>query len=211
MAPNKNLNTMTTDKDILPQFRDKLESRKRHIHLSARRSCEMTKAVRDNDPRKMNLKQIYWLFLLQIIPERSEFHRRADIFAIVCEPNETTEDVWTRILQMVKNCEFDNVISAELIFSALMTIGTITDMKHVPETPEKRKWSAKFVYDRSKRRPEYQRVIYKDNTCRQCGAPRWTIQFIARDNTECRISKKEKAFWKEPGPAQLGVISKAQK
>ena len=117
MAPNKNLNTMTTDKDILPQFRDKLESSKKDIYLSARRSCEMTKAVRYNDPKKMSMKQIYWLFLLQFIPERSIFHRRADIFAILCEPNETAEDVWTRVLQMVKNCEFDNVTSAELIAS----------------------------------------------------------------------------------------------
>ena len=66
------------------------------------------------------------------------------------EPNETAEDLWTRILRQ-KECEFDNVTPAELIaskFLALigrstgdyevkknilkcsMTIGTITDLIH---------------------------------------------------------------------------------
>ena len=67
------------------------------------------------------------------------------------EPNETAEDVWTRILQTDKNCEFDNVTPAELIASKFlsligrstgdyelkkktrksnMTIETITDLIH---------------------------------------------------------------------------------
>ena len=78
-------------------------------------------------------------------------HSRADFFGIVREPSETAEDVWTRILQTEKNCEFDNITPAELIASKFlsligrstgdyelkkkirksnMTIETITDLIH---------------------------------------------------------------------------------
>ena len=50
-------------------------------------------------------------------PERNKFHSRADFFGIAREPNESAEDVWTRILQTEKNFEFDNVTPAELIAS----------------------------------------------------------------------------------------------
>ena len=111
----------------------------------------MTKTVRDNDPNKMNINQLYALFRLHFIPERNKFHSRADFFGITREPNETAEDVWTRILQTEKNCEFDKVPPVELIASNLlsligrstgnyeikkkirksdMTIETITDLIH---------------------------------------------------------------------------------
>ena len=38
------------------------------------------------------------------------------------EPNETAEDVWTRILQTEKNCEFDHVTPAELIASKFLSV-----------------------------------------------------------------------------------------
>ena len=45
----------------------------------------------------------------------NKIHSRTDFFGITREPHETAEDVWTRILQTEKNCEFDNVTLAELI------------------------------------------------------------------------------------------------
>ena len=61
----------------------------------------MTKTVRDNDPDKMNIYQLYSLFRLHFIPERNKFHSRADFFGIVREPVES--DVWARKLQTEKN------------------------------------------------------------------------------------------------------------
>ena len=144
------------------------------------------------------------------------------------------EDVWTRILQTEKNCEFDHVTPAELIASKFlsvigkstgdyelkkkirksdMTIETITDIiheymydrlndsnnsndgkniKHVQERPQKRKWSEKSSYERNKKRTEYQRSKYKDNRCGQCGTPNWSRQHICPARTvECRNCKKK--------------------
>ena len=70
----------------------------------------------------MNINQLYSLFRLHFIPERNMFHSRADFFGIVREPSETAEEVWTRILQTEKNCEFDNVTPAELIASKFLSL-----------------------------------------------------------------------------------------
>ena len=70
----------------------------------------------------MNINQLYALFRLHFIPGRNKFHSRADFFGITREPNETAEDVWTRILQTEKNCEFDKVTPAELIASKFLSL-----------------------------------------------------------------------------------------
>ena len=70
---------------------------------------EMTRTVRDNDPNKMDINQLYSLFRLHFIPERKKFHSRADFFGITREKHETAEDVWTRILQVEK---FENISSS---------------------------------------------------------------------------------------------------
>ena len=148
MTQKIDLNTMTTDKEILEEYREELEIKIKDIFIWAlgdEAVTEMTKTLRDNDPNKMNINQLYILFRLHFIPERNKFHR------ITREPNETAEDVWTRILQTEKNCEFDNVTLAELIASKFlsligrstgdyelkkkirksnMTIETITDLIH---------------------------------------------------------------------------------
>ena len=82
----------------------------------------MTKTVRDNDPNKMNFIQLYALFRLHFIPERNKFHSRADFFGRTREPNETAEDVWTRILKTEKNCDFDKLTPAELIASKFLSL-----------------------------------------------------------------------------------------
>ena len=154
MTQKIDLNRMTTDKEIIEEYREELEIKIKDIFIWAlgeEAVTEMTKTVRDNDPNKMNINQLYSLFRLHFIPERNKFHSRADFFGIVREPNETAEDVWTRILQTEKNCEFDNVTPAELIASKFlsligrstgdyelkkkirksnMTIETITDLIH---------------------------------------------------------------------------------
>ena len=115
---------MTTDKEILPEFRE-LEVKIKDIFiwvLGEAAVTEMTKTIGDNDPNKMIINQLYALFRLHFIPERTKFHSRADFFGITREPNETAEDVWTRILQTETNCEFDKVTPAKLIASKFLSL-----------------------------------------------------------------------------------------
>ena len=82
----------------------------------------MTRTVGDNDPNRMDINQLYSLFRLHFIPERNKFHSRADFFGITTEKHESAEDVWTRILQVEKNCEFENGTPAELIASKFLSV-----------------------------------------------------------------------------------------
>ena len=82
----------------------------------------MIRTVRDNDPNIMDINQLYSLFRFYFKPERNKFHSRADFFGITRETPETVEDVWTRILQVEKNCEFENVSPAELIASKVLSV-----------------------------------------------------------------------------------------
>ena len=69
----------------------------------------------------MDINQLYSLFRLHFIPERNKLDCCADFFGITKEKIETAEDVWTRILLVEKNCEFEIVTPAELIASKLLT------------------------------------------------------------------------------------------
>ena len=70
----------------------------------------------------MNINQLYSLFRLHFIPEGNKVHSRADFFGITGEKHETAEDVWTKILQVVKNCEFEDVTPAALIASKFLSV-----------------------------------------------------------------------------------------
>ena len=116
---------MTTDREILEQYRDELEQRIKDLFIWA--LCEsaitkMTRTVRDNDPNRIDFNQLYSLFELHFIPECNKFHSRADFFGITREKSETAEDVWTRILEAEKNCEIENVTPAELIASKFLSL-----------------------------------------------------------------------------------------
>ena len=80
---------------------------------------EMTKTVRDNDPNKMNINQLFSMFRLHFIPKRNKFHSRADFFGIIREPNEASEDQKS---PDTEKCEFDNVTPAELIASKFISL-----------------------------------------------------------------------------------------
>ena len=118
MTENIDLKTKTTDREILEQYRADVDNRIKDLFtwaLGESAITEMTRTVRDNDPNRMDINQLYSLFRLHFIPERNKFHSRADFFGTTREKNETAEDVWTRILQVEKHCEFGNVAPAELI------------------------------------------------------------------------------------------------
>ena len=79
---------MTTDQEILEQYRNYLDIRIKHLCnwvLGESAITEMTRTVRDNDPNKLDINQLYSLFRLHFLPERNVFHRRANFFSITRE------------------------------------------------------------------------------------------------------------------------------
>ena len=58
------------------------------------------------------------------ISYRNETNPTAEqiFFGITREKHETAEDVWTRILQVEKNCEFENVTPAKLLASKFFSV-----------------------------------------------------------------------------------------
>ena len=125
MTQNIDLNEMTTDREILQNHREDLEHRIKDLFISALGESaitEMTRTVRDNDPNRMDIYQLNSLLQIHSIPERNKFHSTADFSGITREKHETAEDVWTRILQVEKNCEFENVTPAELIASTFLSV-----------------------------------------------------------------------------------------
>ena len=125
MTQNIDLNIKTSDREILEQHRTEYEDWIKDLFIWALGESaitEMTRTVRDNDRNRMDVSQLNSLFRLHFIPERNKFHSQADFFGKARENNETTEDVWTRILQEEKNCEFENVTPAELFASKFLSL-----------------------------------------------------------------------------------------
>ena len=83
---------------------------------------EITKTVREREPSALPLYKLYTLFRLHFTPERNVQHSRADFFDLKRETNETTADVWKKILDVEKNCEFETITAAELIASKLVSL-----------------------------------------------------------------------------------------
>ena len=74
MTQNIDLNQMTTDREILEQYRNDLDIRIKDLiiwALGESAITEMTRIVRNIDPNKMDINQFYSLFRLHFIPERN--------------------------------------------------------------------------------------------------------------------------------------------
>ena len=120
MTKDIDLSTMTNSKKVLQQFRDKLELEKNDTFLWAITQSaltEMTKSVREREPSALPLYKLYTLFRLHFSPERNVQHSQTDFFDLKRETNETVADVWKRIVDVEKNCEFETITAAELIAS----------------------------------------------------------------------------------------------
>ena len=76
MIQNIDRNEMTTDREILQNYRDDLEHRIKGLfirELGESAITEMTRTVRYNDPNRMDKNQLYSLFWLHFIPQRNKF------------------------------------------------------------------------------------------------------------------------------------------
>ena len=112
---------MTTDLEISPNYRDDLEHRIKDLiiwALGESATTKMTRTVRGKNPNRIDINQLNSLFRLHFIPERSKFHSRF----LWYNKRKNTKDVWTRVLQVEKNCEFDNVTPAEIIASKFLSV-----------------------------------------------------------------------------------------
>ena len=143
MTKDIDLSIMTNSKEILPQYREQLEMDIEDTFLWAigqSALTEMTKTVREREPSILPLHKLYTLFRLHFTPERNVQHSRADFFDLKREINETAADVWKRILDVEKNCEFETITAAELIaLKFLSLIGKSTgDYELKKENQKKR-------------------------------------------------------------------------
>ena len=124
------LSTMTNSIEILPQYRDQLESKIKDIFLWAigqTAITEMTKTVRERDPSPLPLHKLYTVFRIRFTPMRNVQHSRIDFFDLM-ETGESAADVWKRILEVEKNCEVETITAADLLASKFSSpIGKSTD------------------------------------------------------------------------------------
>ena len=116
MTKELDLSKMTNNKEILPHYREQLETEIKDIFLWAigqNGITEMTKTVREREPSSLPLYKLYTLFRLHLTPERNVQHSRADFFDLKREDGESAPDVWKRILEVEKNCEFETITAAD--------------------------------------------------------------------------------------------------
>ena len=83
---------------------------------------EMTKTVREREPSALPLNKLYTLFRLHFTPEKNVQLGRADFFDLKKERNETAANVYKRIQDVEKNCEFETITAAELIASKFLSL-----------------------------------------------------------------------------------------
>ena len=130
MTKDIDLSQMVNPKEILTQFRDQLELEIKDMFLwviGQRALSEMTKTVREREPSTLLLHRllvciVYSLFRLHFTPERNVQHSRADFFDLKKESNETAADVWKRILEVEKNCEFETITAADFLASKFLSL-----------------------------------------------------------------------------------------
>ena len=86
MTRDIDLNIMTNDKEILEEFRERLELEIKDTFvwaLGESAITEMTRTVREKEPTSLPLNRLYSLFRIHFIPERNKHHSRADFFNII--------------------------------------------------------------------------------------------------------------------------------
>ena len=147
----QDLSKMTNSKEILPQFREQLEDEIKDVFIWAigqSAITEMTKTVREREPNSLPLYRLYSLFRLHFIPERNKQHSRADFFNLKREPGESAAETWKRNLEVEKNCEFEEITSAELLASKFLSvIGKTTGDNDLKKKTKKGDMSVEAITD----------------------------------------------------------------
>ena len=88
---------------------------------------QMTRAEYKTDPDKIAIKDLIRLFNEYFLPKRNTYHNRGEFFWTKQTENETPEDFWRRLIEIEKECNFENITPEKLLISKFMT--AITDRK----------------------------------------------------------------------------------
>ena len=87
----------------------------------------MTRAEYKTEPDKIAIKELIRLFNEYFLPKRNTYHNRGEFFWTKQIESETPEDFWRRLIEIEKECNFENITAEELLISKFMT--AITDKK----------------------------------------------------------------------------------
>ena len=88
---------------------------------------QMTRAEYKTDRDKIAIKDLIRLFNENVLPKRNTYHNHGEFFWTKQTETETPEDFWRRLIEIEKECTFENITAEELLISKFMT--PITDKK----------------------------------------------------------------------------------
>ena len=87
----------------------------------------MTRAEYKTEPDKIAIKELIRLFNEYFLPKRNTYHNRGEFVWTKQTESETPEDFWRRLIEIEKECNFENITAEELLISKYLT--AITDKK----------------------------------------------------------------------------------
>ena len=106
---------------------------------------QMTRAAYKTEPDKIAIKDLIRLFNEYFLPKRNTYHNCKEFFWIKQTEAETPEDFWRRLIEIEKECNFENITAEELLISKFMT--AITDKKHLDKLMKEKKPDMKKIIE----------------------------------------------------------------
>ena len=130
---NKNTNWILRNKSGEKKWRKTIGHKKKQIRddfvwgIDPENLYQMTRAQYKTDPEKIAIKDLIRLFNEYFLPKRNTYHNRGEFFWTKQTETETPEDFWRRLIEIEKECNFENTTAEELLISKFMT--AITNKK----------------------------------------------------------------------------------
>ena len=124
MTKDIDLSTMNISRKILPLCREQVRSEIKNRCLWAfgqNAFTEMTETIREKTSFPP-LYKLYPLFHLHNAPKKNVKHSRAIFFDLKKQYRKSVADVWKRILEDEKNCEFETIAAAELLATMFLSL-----------------------------------------------------------------------------------------
>ena len=99
---------------------------------------QITRAEYETEPDSIKIKDLIRLFTEFYMPKRNTYHNRGDFFWAKQTEEETPEEIWRRLIEIEKECNFNTISAEELLISKYMT--AITDKKLRDKIMKETKW-----------------------------------------------------------------------
>ena len=74
---------------------------------------QMTRAEYKTVPDKIAIKYLFRLFNEYFLPKRNTYHNRREFFWPKQTETETPEDFWRRLIEIEKECNFENITAED--------------------------------------------------------------------------------------------------